>query len=200
MLTRQFIRQINRYQFRTPYLFRPEVENFLWNKTQFWTLSHNSWCLVGQDLWRTVRCEQAQLWGRVLHLLHQLQNCIPGENIEKEERQVEVLCEHLAIFFLFPTKKFLPISFKFQLLETSPQKQKEQRQKQLDVSFFWCLFPSCTFWILCSLLLPYCLHFAKFVCLLKRLQRLKQEWQKSSAGARQTDGKNLVWFGEIEEN
>ncbi len=48
---------------------------------------------------------------------------------------------------------FLPISFKIQLLENSPQKQKEQIQKQLDVSFFWCLFPSCTFWILCSLLL-----------------------------------------------
>jgi hypothetical protein len=31
-----------------------------------------------------------------------------------------------------------------------------------------------------------------------RLQRLKQEWQKSPAGTRQTDGKNLVWFGEIE--
>jgi hypothetical protein len=44
----------------------------------------------------------------------------------------------------------------------------------------------------------YCLHLAKFVCLLKRLQRLKQEWQKSPAGTRQTDGKNLVWFGEIE--
>jgi hypothetical protein len=26
----------------------------------------------------------------------------------------------------------------------------------------------------------------------------KQEWQKSPAGTRQTDGKNLVWFGEIE--
>jgi hypothetical protein len=34
--------------------------------------------------------------------------------------------------------------------------------------------------------------------LLKRLQNLKQEWQKSAAGTRQTDGKNLVWFGEIE--
>jgi hypothetical protein len=32
----------------------------------------------------------------------------------------------------------------------------------------------------------------------KRLQRLKQEWQKSAAGTKQTDGKNLVWFGEIE--
>jgi hypothetical protein len=35
----------------------------------------------------------------------------------------------------------------------------------------------------------YCLHFVKFVCLLKRLQRLKQEWQKSPAGTRQTYGK-----------
>jgi hypothetical protein len=34
---------------------------------------------------------------------------------------------------------------------------------------------------------------------LKRLQKLKQEWQKSPAGTRQADGKNLVWFGEIEE-
>jgi hypothetical protein len=43
-----------------------------------------------------------------------------------------------------------------------------------------------------------CLHFAKFVCLLKRLQRLKQEWQKSPGGTRQTYSKNQVWFGEIE--
>jgi hypothetical protein len=27
---------------------------------------------------------------------------------------------------------------------------------------------------------------------------LKQEWQKSSARTRQTDRKNMVWFGEIE--
>jgi hypothetical protein len=27
---------------------------------------------------------------------------------------------------------------------------------------------------------------------------MKQEWQKRPAGIRQTDGKNLVWFGEIE--
>ncbi len=32
----------------------------------------------------------------------------------------------------------------------------------------------------------------------KRLQRLKQEWQESPAWTRQTDGKNLVWFGELE--
>ncbi len=44
----------------------------------------------------------------------------------------------------------------------------------------------------------YCLHVAKFVCLLKRQQRLKQEQQKSPAGTRQTYDKNLAWFGEIE--
>jgi hypothetical protein len=44
---------------------------------------------------------------------------------------VKVFIKNLAIFFLFPSKEFLPISFKIQLLETSPQKQKEQRLKQL---------------------------------------------------------------------
>jgi hypothetical protein len=29
----------------------------------------------------------------------------------------------------------------------------------------------------CFAIFSYCEHFAKFVCLLKRLQRLKQEWQ-----------------------
>ncbi len=27
---------------------------------------------------------------------------------------------------------------------------------------------------------------------------MKQEWQKSPAGTRQADNKNMVWFGEIE--
>jgi hypothetical protein len=27
---------------------------------------------------------------------------------------------------------------------------------------------------------------------------LTQEWQKSPTGTRQTDGKNMIWFGEIE--
>jgi hypothetical protein len=36
----------------------------------------------------------------------------------------------------------------------------------------------------------------KLLTFLKRLQRLKQEWQKSPAGTRQTDSKNMVWFGE----
>ena len=47
----------------------------------------------------------------------------------KADQQVKVLIKNLAIFFLFPSKEFLPISFKIQLLETSSQKQKEQRQK-----------------------------------------------------------------------
>jgi hypothetical protein len=51
--------------------------------------------------------------------------------IEEGRAPVKVLIKNLAIFFLFPRKKFLPISFKIQLLETSPQKQEEQRQKQL---------------------------------------------------------------------
>ncbi len=38
----------------------------------------------------------------------------------------------------------------------------------------------------------------KLIVFIKTLQRLKQEWQKSLAGTRQTDGKNLVWFGEVE--
>jgi hypothetical protein len=38
----------------------------------------------------------------------------------------------------------------------------------------------------------------KLIIFIKTLQRLKQEWQKSPAGTRQTDGINLVWFGEIE--
>jgi hypothetical protein len=37
----------------------------------------------------------------------------------------------LAIFFLFPSKEFLPIPFKIQLLEILLKKQKKQTQKQL---------------------------------------------------------------------
>ncbi len=49
----------------------------------------------------------------------------------KVERQVKVLIKNLAIFFLFPSKEFLPISFKIQLLETFSLNKKEHRQKQL---------------------------------------------------------------------
>ncbi len=57
---------------------------------------------------------------------------------------------------------------------------------QLDVSFSGVFSLSVHFEFFA--IFSYCLHFAKFVCLLKRLQRLKQEWQKSPAGARQTYG------------
>jgi hypothetical protein len=53
--------------------------------------------------------------------------------IEEVERQVKVPIKHLAIFFLLPSKKLLLISFKIQLLEISPQKEKEQRQKQMSL-------------------------------------------------------------------
>jgi hypothetical protein len=43
----------------------------------------------------------------------------------------EVLIKILAVFFLCPSKQFSPISFQIQLLEYFPQKQKEQRHKQL---------------------------------------------------------------------
>jgi hypothetical protein len=38
----------------------------------------------------------------------------------------------LAIFFLCPSKQFLPIPFQIQLSEYFPQIQKEQRHKQLE--------------------------------------------------------------------
>jgi hypothetical protein len=75
-----------------------------------------------------------------------------------------------------------------QLLEIFTQKQKEQRQKQLDVTFFYVFSLPVHFELFA--IFSYCFHFAKFVCLLKRLQRLKQEWQKSPAGTKQTFGKN----------
>ncbi len=74
---------------------------------------------------------------------------------------MKVLIKHLAIFFLFPSMKFLLMSFKIQLLETSPQKQKEQIQKQQDVSFsdFFSLPVHFELFAIFS----YCLY---FVCLL----------------------------------
>ncbi len=102
------------------------------------------------------------------------------EPLRKVERQVKVLITNLAIFFLFPSKKYLPISFKIQLLVTFPQKQKEQRQKkQLDVSFFWCLFPSCTFWILSHLLLLF--TFCHVCLLVKETAEIETGMAKESS-------------------
>ncbi len=86
----------------------------------------------------------------------------------KVDRQVKVLFKNLAIFFLFPSKEFLPMPFKIQLLETFPWKQKEQRQKQLVsdklvttqfwklkymMSLFSAVFSHHIWWILCKIYL-----------------------------------------------
>jgi hypothetical protein len=45
--------------------------------------------------------------------------------------------KHLAIFFLFPSMKFLPISFsKLGCWKLLPKNRRNKRQKQQDVSFF----------------------------------------------------------------
>jgi uncharacterized membrane protein len=74
----------------------------------------------------------------------------------------------LAIFFLFPSKKFLQISLKFSCWKILPKNRRNKEGTKLDVSFSDVFS------------LP------------------KQEWQKSPAGTRQTYGKSYVWFGEIE--
>jgi hypothetical protein len=66
-------------------------------------------------------------------LLQQAGVLLTEPPIHKVEWQVKVLIKHLAIFFLLSS--FCRYHFKIRLLETSPQKQKEQRQKQLDISF-----------------------------------------------------------------
>jgi hypothetical protein len=60
---------------------------------------------------------------------------------------------------------------------------KEQRQKQVDVSFSDAFSLSVHFEFFA--IFSFCLHFAKFVFLLKRLP----EWQKIPAGTRRTYGK-----------
>jgi hypothetical protein len=104
----------------------------------------------------------------------------------------------LATFFLFPSKKFLPISLKNSAIgkfspKTEGTKTKAGKNKNVSFSDVFSLLVHFEFFAIFS----YCLHFSKFVSLLKRLQRLKQKWQKSPAG---TYGRNYVWFGEIERN
>jgi hypothetical protein len=75
-------------------------------------------------------------------------------------------------------KKFLRISFKTQLLETASQKQKEQRQKQQDVSFSDVFSLPVHFVFLA--IFSYCLHVFCQVCLLvKKTAEIDQEWQNS---------------------
>ncbi len=53
-------------------------------------------------------------------------------SIEEGRAAKKNLIKYLAIFFLCPSKQFLPISFQIQLAEYFPQKQKEKRHKQLS--------------------------------------------------------------------
>ncbi len=59
------------------------------------------------------------------------------------ERQVEVLIKNLAIFFLLPSKEPLLISFKIQLLETSPQKENNKQHFEFNAIFTWKGFEEC---------------------------------------------------------
>ncbi len=95
----------------------------------------------------------------------------------------------MAIFFQSPSKEFLPISFKIQLWETSPHKQKEQRQK--DLKRIWRMYQRGETAHLATLNLK----IYKLIIFLKRLQRLEQEWQKSPAGpqANRRQKPGLVW-------
>jgi hypothetical protein len=56
-------------------------------------------------------------------------------------QQGKELIKLLATFFLFPSKKFLPISFKIQLLKTSPQKTEGTKTKSARCLFFLMSFP-----------------------------------------------------------
>ncbi len=51
--------------------------------------------------------------------------------IEEGRAATKSLHKNLAILFQCPSKQFLPISFQIRLMEYFPQKQKEQRHKQL---------------------------------------------------------------------
>jgi hypothetical protein len=79
-----------------------------------------------------------QLW---LSIYAALQQSFMFDPYRKVERQVKVLMKHLAIFFLIPSKKFLPISFEIQLLETTPQKVDVTNTKVARCLFFLMTFP-----------------------------------------------------------
>ncbi len=100
--------------------------------------------------------------------------------------------KHLAIFFLFPSMKFQPISFKIQLLKTSPQNRRT-KTKAATCLFFWCLFPSCTLWILCNL--PLLLTFCQVCLLVKETAEIETGMAEKSrldkANIRQKLG--LLW-------
>ncbi len=119
----------------------------------------------------------------------------------KVERQVKVLVKNLAIFFLFTSREFLPILFKkfvCLLCHYSPSSPSLPPHTV------------CTHWAIIFKTLWLCIYLKRIWTMCwwpswrdcrnwnRRLQKMKQEWQKSPAGTRQTDGKKLVWFGEEE--
>jgi hypothetical protein len=86
-------------------------------------------------------------------------------NIE-EGRAEKVLIKNLANFFLFPSKQFLPFSFKIQLLETNSPKHRRNKDKSSWGVISWLpdKFKSlkilCLFFLMSFLFFP--LHFAFF--------------------------------------
>ncbi len=101
-------------------------------------------------------------------------------------------------YFSFPARSFYRYHSKFSCWKHLP-KNRRNKDKSRQMSLFSDAFSLPVHFEFFAIF-SYCLHFAKFVFLLKRLQRLKQEWQKSPAGTRQTYSKNQVWFGVIERN
>jgi hypothetical protein len=99
----------------------------------------------------------------------------------------------LAIFFLFQSKKFLPKSFKFQLLETSPQKQKDQIQKQLDLSFFLMSFPF--LYILNSLQFSLAFTFCQVCLLVKETAEIETGMAEKSSVDHAGKGMAKTRFG-----
>ncbi len=93
-----------------------------------------------------------------------------GKGIEEGRWQVKFSLNICS--FYFPARSFCRYIIQNSAVGNLSPKTEGTKTKAARCLFFWCLFPSCTFWILCNLLLLF--TFAKFVCLLKRLQRLKQ--------------------------
>jgi hypothetical protein len=107
--------------------------------------------------------------------------CLP---LRKVERKVKFLIKHLAISFYFPARSFCQYYSNFSCWKLLP-KHRRNKDKSSKLSLFSDAFSLPVHFEFFAIF-SYCLHFAKFVCLLQRLQ----EWLKSPAGTRQTYGKN----------
>ncbi len=139
---------------------------------------------------------------------------------------MKVLIKNLAIFFLFPSKQFLLGNSKFSCCTLLPKNRRNEDKssklgadklvttqiwkfKNFDLSFsdvvtlhvhLNYLPSSNTVHILpsSSINKERCKYKLTTFLPVERQLRLKQEWQKSLAGTRQTGRKHLVLFGEIE--